>query len=41
VAGDILPGGTTNGTVTISMNNLSTSQDACKGVTVPLYVAAS
>jgi hypothetical protein len=40
-AGDIAAGATKDGTVTISMNNLGTSQDGCKGVTVPLYIAAS
>jgi len=39
--GDIASGATKDGTVTISMNNLSTNQDDCKGVTVPLYVSAS
>jgi hypothetical protein len=37
---DVAPSGVVSGTVTISMNNLSTIQDACKGVTVPLYVLA-
>ena len=40
-AGDVASGATVDGTVTISMNNLSTNQDGCKDVTVPLYVAAS
>ena len=40
-AGDIAPSGSTSGTVSISMNNLNANQDQCKGVTVPLYVAAS
>lgn len=39
--GQIAPGGTATGTVTLTMNNLATNQDACKGVTVPLYFAAS
>lgn len=39
--GDIASGATKDGTVTIQMKNLSTNQDDCKGVTVPLYVAAS
>ena len=39
--GDIAAGATKDGTVTISMNNLSTNQDDCKDVTVPLYVSAS
>jgi hypothetical protein len=40
-AGDIASGATKDGTVTITMNNLSSNQDACKSITVPLYVAAS
>jgi hypothetical protein len=40
-SGDIASLATADGTVTITMNNLSSIQDACKGVTVPLYVAAS
>jgi hypothetical protein len=40
-AGDIAPGATVNGTVTISMNNLASNQDGCKNAIVPLYVAAS
>ena len=40
-AGDIASGATTDGTVTITMKNLSSNQDACKNVTVPLYVSAS
>jgi hypothetical protein len=39
--GDIAPGAVASGTVTVTMNNLVTSQDACKGATVPLYFAAS
>ncbi len=39
-AGDIAAGATSDGTVTVTMNNLGTNQDACKSVTVPLYVAA-
>lgn len=39
--GDIASGSTKDGTVTITMNNLSTNQDACKSVAVPLYVSAS
>jgi hypothetical protein len=30
-----------DGTVTITMNDLGTDQDACQGVTVPLYFVAS
>lgn len=38
---DIAQGASAAGTVTITMNNLATNQDACKGVTVPLYFLAS
>jgi hypothetical protein len=30
----------TSGTVTVTMNNLTTNQDACKNATVPLYFSA-
>lgn len=41
-AGDLAPGASATGTVTITMiNNPASSQDGCKGATVPLYVAAS
>jgi hypothetical protein len=40
-AGDIASGASKTGTVTVTMNNLSTNQDACKTVNVPLYVSAS
>lgn len=39
--GDIAPGATNSGTVTITMNNLDSSQNGCKLAVVPLYVAAS
>jgi hypothetical protein len=40
--GDVASTATVDGTVTIQMiNNLGASQDACKGVTVPLYFSAS
>lgn len=39
--GQIAPGGVASGTVSITMNNLGTSQDACKTVDVPLYFVAS
>jgi hypothetical protein len=39
--GQIAPGGNIAGTVTVTMNNLSSNQDSCKNVTVPLYIAAS
>jgi hypothetical protein len=41
VLGQIAPGGSVAGTVAVSMNNLSSNQDACKGVTVLLYIVAS
>jgi hypothetical protein len=40
-AGDVASSATVDGTVSIAMNNLSSNQDDCKGVTVPLYVSAS
>jgi hypothetical protein len=40
-AGDVLPGATANGSVTISMVNGSGNQNDCKNVTVPLFVHAS
>ena len=40
-AGDVASGATKDGTVTITMNNLSSNQDACKNVSVPLYFSAS
>ncbi len=39
--GDLAGGATANGSVTVQMINKPTSQDGCKNVTVPLYVAAS
>jgi hypothetical protein len=39
--GDIAPNGTVTGHFTVSMNDLSSSQDGCKGATVNLKVAAS
>ena len=41
VYGEIAGGADVSGTVTIAMNNLGTDQDACQGVTVPLYFVAS
>lgn len=39
---DQIPGGgSISGTVTLTMNNLDSIQDACKGLDVPLYFAAS
>jgi hypothetical protein len=40
-SGDVASGATTDGTVTISMNNNNENQDDCRGLTVPLYFAAS
>lgn len=39
--GQIAAGASVTGSVTVAMNNLSTSQDACQGVAYPLYFAAS
>lgn len=39
--GQIAGGAHLDGTVSMTMNNLSTDQDACKGQTIPLYFAAS
>ncbi len=39
--GQIAALGVKSGTVTVTMNNLGTNQDACKSVTVPLYIVAS
>lgn len=39
--GNIAGGGSLAGTVTVTMNNLATNQDACKNAAVPLYFAAS
>ncbi|MHA7220285.1 hypothetical protein ACX80L_15535 [Arthrobacter sp. MDT1-48-3] len=36
-AGDIAPGATKTGTVTITMNNTNLNQDGCKNAAVPLY----
>lgn len=41
VYGQLAPGASVTGSVTVTMNNLSTSQDACQGVAYPLYFAAS
>lgn len=38
---DQIPGGSSiSGTVTLTMNNLDSNQDACKGLDVPLYFTA-
>jgi hypothetical protein len=39
--GQIAPGAVASGTVTVTMNNLSTNQDGCKLAAVPLYIVAS
>jgi hypothetical protein len=39
--GEIAGGSTLSGTVVITMNDRSSSQDACKNVSVPIYFAAS
>ena len=39
--GEVAPAGVVNGTVTLTMNNLSTNQDGCKLATVPLYFVAA
>ncbi|GAB3548616.1 hypothetical protein GCM10027404_12810 [Arthrobacter tumbae] len=39
--GDMEPGATKSGTVTIKMNNLETNQNGCKDADVPLYFSAS
>jgi hypothetical protein len=39
--GDVTPGATVDGSVTITMKNLGSNQDGCKLLTVPLYVSAS
>jgi len=40
VYGQIAGGANLTGTVTVTMNNLATNQDACQGVTAPLYFVA-
>lgn len=39
--GEIAAGALKTGTVTLAMNNLPASQDACKTVAVPLYISAT
>ena len=39
--GDIAGGDSVDGTVTITMKNRATNQDACQGVAAPLYFLAS
>lgn len=38
--GQLAPGATANGTVTVQMVNKASNQDDCQGVTVPLYFEA-
>lgn len=40
-AGDIVAGGTRNGTATVTLLNAATNQDNCKNITVPLTFTAS
>lgn len=39
--GDIAAGGFVTGTVTVTLTNTGVNQDACQGLTVPVYFAAS
>ena len=39
--GPIAPGGSVNGTVSVTMLNSANNQDGCKLATVPLYLVAS
>jgi hypothetical protein len=39
--GEVASGATVDGTVTITMKNLGSSQDGCKSAVVPLYFSAS
>jgi hypothetical protein len=39
--GDLSTGASVSGTVTVTMNNLTTVQDACKNVVLPLYFLAN
>jgi hypothetical protein len=40
-AGDIAPGGSVDGTVTVTLANTAENQDACQGAEVPLLLTAS
>lgn len=40
-AGDIAPGGSVTGTVTVTLANTAVNQDACQGQEVPLRIQAS
>jgi hypothetical protein len=39
--GDIAPGGSVDGTVTVTLASTAVSQDVCQGVAVPLHFTAS
>jgi hypothetical protein len=39
--GDVATNAVKDGTVTVTMNNLGSNQDACKGVTVPLVFSSN
>lgn len=39
--GQIAPGGSVVGSVTVTMNNLDSNQNACQGVAYPLYFVAA
>lgn len=41
VYGDIAPGGTADGTVTVAMINRTVNQNDCQGVSVPVHFVAS
>ena len=40
-AGNLAPGATANGSITLKMVDTGSNQDGCKDATVPLYLAAS
>ena len=40
-AADLAPGATATGSITLQMVDSGSSQDGCKGATVPLYLSAS
>ena len=40
-AGDLAPGATATGSITLQMVETGSNQDGCKGATVPLYLSAS
>jgi hypothetical protein len=41
LAGDIAPGATVTGSISLAMLDSGTNQDGCKNATVPLYLSAS